>query len=239
MTAIPKRSAPDPHTLRARADLASIQVVLGDIKGALDGLSHVHADCVRALGARHPLTLEVRGRIGGMAGPGDLMTTMGSEMVTVLQERSGEGFKELFDRMADEVSLEEARAWAEEQLVPAEAHFAECEQVLGPGHTDTIAARLHLVALHGMKQDSAGAVMHAREAVATATRHLGPGAPMLFMAQALLLIVSVMDDDVSADGVRALNAQIQSLTRRMQDDLPPPLPPPGGESRVTGLPDAP
>ncbi|MGI5377046.1 NB-ARC domain-containing protein [Streptomyces sp. CA-251387] len=210
-------------TLLARAALSGSQAMLGDMRSAAHTLQSVHADCVRELGERDPVTLDLRGRLRSLASPGDLLLTLGPDFITALTHQSTDQMKDLVRRMGETVSPEVVQEWAEGQLAVAEAHFAECETVLGPGHEDTVYAKLHLAMLHGMKEDPTAALTHAREAVETATRYLQTGAPAAFMAQAVLAVVVALTAAPSPAALRELNeqlAQLQSLHVGTENELP-------------------
>ncbi|PZT68973.1 hypothetical protein DN402_16435 [Streptomyces sp. SW4] len=213
------------HTLRARWTLLLAKSMQAGLDGLAPEIELLMADCVRDLGERHPLTLDVRlmwhsrNKIGT-----DLIKPLYSAVRASEEERE-DILREALERTRQKVDPEAMREWAREALPEAERHVADCEEALGPEHSDTVWARLNLVQAYLVAEDFDNALRHARQAAADAEqqRRSGADAAPSVMAHLLMMFTSAVARDESA--VTDAIGWFRSASEQFGDDSGGPLGP--------------
>jgi hypothetical protein len=191
-----------PDTLRARRSFLVLRLMTSDAEAVPQDWERLHADCVRELGEKHPLTLDVRGMRSQVSGLGGRFVGL-SAMVSGIRagdtedEQRAAQIEVAVQRIREEISPEEVRAWASESLQDAESHLADCAAVLGPEHNETITARLNLAQAYMYLEDFDQAAPLAEQAAEDAERHLGADDLTTFQARFCLLLLSLMSGNVA------------------------------------------
>ncbi|MFE9352712.1 tetratricopeptide repeat protein [Streptomyces olivaceoviridis] len=203
-----------PETLRTRWSIVLLKARSGDLDAATGLLGQLREDCVRELGEKDPLTLDIRVLSSHLtSGVGRSFATVGFRMVGLVGQTDGEQFRQWFDATTEqlraELDPEAVREWADESLPEGIRHLADCEAVLGREHKDTISARIALARLHMHMDDFENARSYAQEAAEDARLYLGDeDGTTLFAHLALLLVAVVTKDEVAGIAVSDWFARI-------------------------------
>ncbi|MEU7889854.1 tetratricopeptide repeat protein [Microbispora bryophytorum] len=169
-----------PATLTARANLAYLTGVVGDVVGARDLFAELVPVRERVLGAEHPATLTARTNLAmwtGEAGDAGAARDLFAALVPVRERVSG---PEHPDTLTDRGNL--AR-WTGEagDAIAARDLFAELvpvrERVSGPEHPATLTARASLASWTGMAGEAGAARDLFAELVPVRERVSGPEHP--------------------------------------------------------------
>ncbi|MFE0256035.1 tetratricopeptide repeat protein [Streptomyces sp. NPDC059010] len=182
-------------TLAARAERAALALMDGGIAEAIEDLREVYDDTARELGETHPLTLDLRGQLAVTAsGMGDLVIGAGSVMRWADASNETEMRSQLsaYVERVRGVTADQMKSWAGGMIGNLKEHLANCEAVLGPGHGDTVHARLMLVQAHMLAGDMDSALAHAGRSAADAEQTLGSGHPAATVARVMSTTLSMM-----------------------------------------------
>ncbi|MFF2849598.1 tetratricopeptide repeat protein [Streptomyces sp. NPDC058001] len=209
-----------PGTIEARTAGAMILVRAGNLPGAVDGLRRTIADSARALGETHPATLDARGRLSQVSNLGSLLgDDAGATLMSIGTRLDESELTSMVKDFSQSVDPDETQEWARRQVVAAEEQLADCERVLGPGHLETIQARLTLAQLSVFSRDIEGALAHAERSAEDAARHLGPDDAATLSARGILLLMHLVQR-AESNGSFDLDDAMDSARQVLGGDSP-------------------
>ncbi|MFC8147967.1 tetratricopeptide repeat protein, partial [Streptomyces paradoxus] len=149
-----------PETLRARfGGLMAAGAGGGDLEALASATETLLDDCVRSLGERHQLTLDVR--VLWVQLMSDVGRSLAVPVFAVAHPRGHEkdDLGTILERLREELGPERVREWAVASIPEATRRLADCETALGREHGDTVAARLHLAQMHLGAEDFGTALL--------------------------------------------------------------------------------
>ncbi|MFJ6568896.1 tetratricopeptide repeat protein [Streptomyces sp. NPDC091292] len=208
-----------PGTFEARTAGAMILARAGNLAGAVDGLQRTIADSARALGETHPATLDARGRLSQVSNLDSLLGDAGAALMSIGNRLDETDLTSLVKGFSEYVDPEQTQEWARREVVAAKEQLADCERVLGPGHLETIQARLTVAQLCVFDRDVDGAIEHAERSAEDAARHLGPDDAATLSARGILLLMHLMRQ-AEAQGAFDVDDALESARNVLGGDSP-------------------